>query len=293
MKDSTVPIFVISLQDSIVRRRNMDFQLQSLRLPYRFLDASNGYALSDEEYNTTAQQRDVTKYKKPFSRGEVGCMHSHIRAYSTIIDRQYEYALILEDDVFLTEQLVNFISPKVMQNLPIDWDIILLAYVQRGNIESRATKHAVLSYWNRITLPCNFTIGIPVQFCYHAAGYLVSQKGAEKLLEIGIPLRMPADILTGNAGNYGLNMYISSKPVIWQHRKWALQSTIKEGVQDSFNTTQQSHTSITLKGLLKTAIRWTRRMISFVLNWIVMCSRGHTFPITLLRKLGIIPPDSI
>ena len=283
-------IFIISLARSKERTVLMSYQLDKFGLSYQIFDAVDGVALPSEVKQQVEKQRDICIYKKPFTDGEIGCMYSHMGVYEEIVKNNLDYALILEDDVFLTERLPIFLSDEVMQALPKDWDIILLAFVQRGNVESRPSKKAVMSYWDRKRLPQNLLIGKPVYFCYHAAGYLVSKQGAKKLINQGYPLRMPADILTGNAHTMGMNLYVISDPIIRQHHLVSLQSTIKTDPQDTqYKIGIQQNNTRTIQSILVFA----KRIISFTLNKTLLCIRGYGFPITMLRKLGIIPPDRI
>lgn len=296
--ESKSTIFIISLARSKQRTALMSYQLERLGLSYQIFDAVDGAMLSQKTKQQIEKQRDICIYRKPFTDGEIGCMYSHMGVYEKIINDSLDYALILEDDVFLTERLPMFFSDEVMKMLSFDWDIILLAYVQRGNVESRPSKKAVMSYWHRKRLPHNFVIGKPVQFCYHAAGYVVSKKGAEKLMQHGHPLRMPADILTGNALTMGMKLYVVSNPIIRQDHAVSLQSTIKTDAQDSQYKYQHRHTiqqneknTVRNRGVF--LLIFIKRMVSYALNKTLLCVRGHGFPMTMFRKLGIVPPDKI
>lgn len=286
-------IFVITLPRSTTRKKLMSFQLEKLNLSHALYDAVDGSALSQEERDKIERQRDPRMYGKPFTQGEIGCMLSHMGIYQEIITRNLDYALILEDDVFITERVPHFLSDKVISQLPVDWDIILLAYVQRGNVESQPWKKAKMLISRRVSLPNNFVLGKPIQFCYHAAGYLVSAKGARNLLRKGNPLRMPADILTGATQALGMNLYVVSRPIIRQHHEWALHSTIKIDEQDSETRYQQrKNRRYTFIGVLQQVILFFKRLMSFTLNKALLTIRGHGGIVVFLRKLGVVPPDS-
>lgn len=54
----------------------------------------------------------------------IGCALSHLLAYKTIIDNGWDYGLILEDDITLTDSLENAMNVTV----PNDWDVLFLGH---------------------------------------------------------------------------------------------------------------------------------------------------------------------
>lgn len=75
----------------------MDKHLNQLGISYELVAAVDGRLLSDEEANTKlAVPGSLTK-------SEIGCMMSHCKIYELMQQRDDEFALILEDDVLITE----------------------------------------------------------------------------------------------------------------------------------------------------------------------------------------------
>lgn len=58
----------------------------------------------------------------------IGCALSHINAWKEMISRNWEYALILEDDFNLTSYIKNKLLNTI--DLPEDWDIVYLGNVK-------------------------------------------------------------------------------------------------------------------------------------------------------------------
>ena len=289
---SKIPIFLISLQRSILRRKHMEFQFARLQLPYRYVDAIDGYALDTDTKQKIQNNRDKTLYKKPFTDGEIGCALSHLAVYKKIKTEHIPYALIIEDDVFIEAKTKILLNPPVLSQLPLQWDMVLCAFVQRGNIYSKPYKRAHMRYWKRKKIHTEtntvFTVGIPTEFCYHTAGYLVSYTGACKLYEEGYPMRMPADILTGNARNFGLEAYALKTPCIRQHIQWAQDSTIKfsDDYLNNKNAKQKITTAISSN---TTVLHLAIRIYFLCKNMCIAIARGHVFPVRFLRKCGIVP----
>lgn len=296
-----IPIFVINLARSAERRAHMEFQLHKLRLPFRIFPATDGRALSDAIVQAAARGRDPGLYRKPFTVGEVGCALSQLRVYETVVSENLPYALILEDDVFIEPRAAQLMHARVLEGMPQGWDMLLCAFVQRGNLYSKPYKNASLRFAGRFTLRglegSRFTAGIPTEFCYHTAGYIVSRSGAEKLLEAGTPLRMPADILTGNARLFGLQSYALKTPCIRQHGTIAKNSTIKIADQapaDSFTGSLAAlKAAAKTNALLFAPLTLAMRALLLCKNAAMASARGFIFPVRLLRKLGLVPLDCI
>lgn len=299
-EDGRIPIFVINLARSAERRAHMEFQLHKLRLPFRIFPATDGRALSDAIIQAAARGRDPGLYRKSFTVGEVGCALSQLRVYETVLSENLPYALILEDDVFIEPRAAQLMHKRTLEGMPKGWDMLLCAFVQRGNLYSKPHKNASLRFAGRFTLRGlegeRFTAGIPTEFCYHAAGYIISRAGAEKLLAAGTPLRMPADILTGNARLFGLKSYALKTPCIRQHGTLAKNSTIK--ITDH-RASQTTGSLAALKEIAKTnallfaPLTLAMRALLLCKNAVMASARGFIFPVRLLRKLGLVPLDFI
>ena len=65
------------------------------------------------------------KLHSKLTRGEVGCYASHLSVMKTLIDRDIEHALILEDDAMLSADLPSMID-RILEALPPNWDLVHL-----------------------------------------------------------------------------------------------------------------------------------------------------------------------
>ena len=69
------------------------------------------------------------------SKGAVGCYLSHYTIWKKIIDRSYEWCLILEDDADVT-QFKNYVASNYNVNVKQDVDVVQLnKRTQHGNLE--------------------------------------------------------------------------------------------------------------------------------------------------------------
>jgi GR25 family glycosyltransferase involved in LPS biosynthesis len=120
----------------------------------------------------------------PMSRPEIAVAYSHIAIWRQLKASDHEYALILEDDVWFRPgftQNMNHAWAEIMaeNNTKADFDILYLSYEE---VKHGAPK-TFLSSW----------IFRPVRGLWNLSGYVMSRKGAEKLLRL-LPCRGPIDL---------------------------------------------------------------------------------------------------
>jgi glycosyl transferase family 25 len=144
------------------------------------------------------------------TRGEVGCAMSHIRLYKRIIDQNIDCACVLEDDIDITDVdgFKTLIDAGYCANQD-DWDLLLLGHIQQ--VENPAK--ALTGFLPRKT-PAGIRIARPIQFCYSTTGYIINERAARILYEKGLPIRVPADFLTGDSSKYGVRLRAAVPKVI-------------------------------------------------------------------------------
>jgi GR25 family glycosyltransferase involved in LPS biosynthesis len=143
------------------------------------------------------------------SAGGVGCYLSHTNVWKQFLERPEPYAIVLEDDAQLYEGFVEDLQRAMKDttllpqapdvwffHMPSEW-----YYEYKGKANPSLVKENNLGPW--ITNTCSaFT------------GYLISKKGAEKLLETAFPLDMHVDLYTCLAGDLGRIFTVAHKNVI-------------------------------------------------------------------------------
>lgn len=105
----------------------------------------------------------------PLTRGAIGCALSHREAYIKIINDKINVALIVEDDITIDENKYKKVIDEIYINKPDDYDIIYLGYHD-------ATIKYIYEKINDIIYRSNIVYGL--------FGYIVTNKGAKKLLNI-------------------------------------------------------------------------------------------------------------
>lgn len=188
-----IKIYCINLKRAVERRAQAEKEFQRIGIRYEFIEAVDGKDLTDDEiartgYNEEAAKRLRNIYKiRGLSRLEIACSLSHLKVYNKIVRDNAEVALIAEDDAFFNFDAAYL--DRILAALPDKWEICFLFH--RGLC--KRINHYI----------CRFQ-----SFPGSAVCYLLSTKGAEKLLELAKPLRLAPDILIGRSTFSGfLNGY--------------------------------------------------------------------------------------
>lgn len=187
------PIWVANLARSPERRRFMQQQFESMNLPYRMINASDGNTLSQEELQTYSKRHALKDKGRELSRGEIGCALTHANMYQQMLDDNLDEVLILEDDIVITRDLLNVLLQR--RKFPPDWDAVNFA-----NTWAKTTPRGELLCKDyRI---CRFK-----SIANRTSAYLINRQGAKKLIEHVYPIRLPADDLVGRTRISGLHLY--------------------------------------------------------------------------------------
>jgi len=173
----TMKIYYINLDRSKERMNNVERICSEHDLVSERIVAIDGKKLNiDDEIHQKSIQNIKWWFKKNNMQniGHFGCYLSHMKTYEKFLNSNSEYCLILEDDVeFLTSNLKNDII-KNMNNLPKDWNILLLGY----EIDSR---NKSVKKGNKDTKLKNGLLNIKYFVGLHA--YIINRETAKILLK--------------------------------------------------------------------------------------------------------------
>lgn len=117
------------------------------------------------------------------SRAEIAVAQSHINVWKKVATGNNEYVLILEDDTWFhssfSKRMDQAWTEIIENNVKVGFDVL---YVSYHEVKHGAPK-SFLSY----------NLFRPVRGLWHLSGYVLSRKGAEKLLRL-LPCRGPVDL---------------------------------------------------------------------------------------------------
>jgi glycosyl transferase family 25 len=177
-----IKIFVINLKNEFNRREHVVNELRKLNLKFEFYFAKKGNELTKKEIALYSKKEAFKNEDRDLSADEISCALSHIKLYKKIVKSKHKLSLILEDDVIISEDLLNIF--KNLKKFPKNWELI--------NFYTDAK--------TKITGPRIYKNYRSVEFnerANRACSYLIKIKTAQKLLEHALPIRYPADGLTG------------------------------------------------------------------------------------------------
>ena len=214
---------VINLSSRPQRMERIKKHTKGFSFPVIRVDAISG-ANFDDSY----QRQFCPNARLMLSRGQVACFLSHKKCWQQIIDSNLQIAWILEDDAQINYFVARHIDAwlEEIERKDPEWELIytsrstseyfyeltsyfgILPYVDetRRRYDKEFTKHSIIPGPNT-----------------QADGYLVSRKGAKKLLKVCEEILYPVDIQIP-ISHKELNLYAFSP---------LLSSYYKDGISDS------------------------------------------------------------
>ncbi|KAJ8924786.1 hypothetical protein NQ315_000939 [Exocentrus adspersus] len=165
-------IFMINLRRRPERRKRMLDCFDELGLEVTTLEAVDGKNLNEtflEGIQFMPEFKDPY-HKRPMTLGEIGCFMSHFNIWNEIVSNEYETTLVLEDDIrfepFFRLKVTNLMSE--LERMP-EWDLV---YLGRKRLQENDEPWVEGS-----------TQLVKVGYSYWTLGYILSLKGARKLLD--------------------------------------------------------------------------------------------------------------
>ena len=232
-------------------------QFAALGLSFSFLDAVDGRKGLPEEFASDVDRAGtIARLGYPMSDSEYACALSHQLAYKKILDSKLSGAIILEDDVVLTENFRAFYETRSYRAAPLIQffylEAVVWAVLQRSTPAARLER-LVHSAWVTV-------------------GYSISADAAARIRANSLPLRSHADWPCDTSRLVG--HYITNPRIVLHPDPGDSQSTIVERnglIPDDFDFSANYP-----KG-------W-RRLLNHA-SW----KRLLTRPMTRLRQPGFAP----
>uniref|UniRef100_A0A8C6Q590 Cerebral endothelial cell adhesion molecule n=1 Tax=Nothobranchius furzeri TaxID=105023 RepID=A0A8C6Q590_NOTFU len=163
-------IYLINLRRRTDRRDRMLFSLNELEIDVKVVDAVDGNALNSSDIKILGVDL-LPGYYDPFSgrtltKGEVGCFLSHYHIWKEV----RENPLIFEDDVRFEANFKRrvLMLMEEVELVELDWDIIYL-----GRKQVNPGKEAAVENVQNLVV---------ADYSYWTLSYIISQQGAQKLL---------------------------------------------------------------------------------------------------------------
>jgi len=219
-------IYVLSLPRLTERMEHIKKTLRGLNFEFFFGIDKQHFSLDELKkqgvYKTEQYQRF---YKKPkeISLGMLCCSLGHLKIYETIVEKNYQKTLVLEDDALPILESLDFFS-RIIRELPAEWEILYLGCEKNEGRGIRQKFKQVIymafPFHSQLKLTRQiFSNYYPVNISQHIAkagfhdcthAYGITLEGAKKLIKEQKPVRFhPDNLLSYMAGTGQLKAYVA------------------------------------------------------------------------------------
>ncbi|MBK7666510.1 MAG: glycosyltransferase family 25 protein [Sphingobacteriaceae bacterium] len=183
----SMKIFVTNLKTSPDRRTHIIKEFEGKGLDFSFVDCVIGKDLSEKELHEKCDMKKINHFNREvewFTKGVIGCTLTNQNTYRTIIENNYEMALLLEDDTILPDNLKQILTE--IENSAKQGDVILLFYLTYTTLKLKA----LANQNNERPL---FYEPLNPECIHGGSAVVVTRKAAENMLKYNTPIRMSPD----------------------------------------------------------------------------------------------------
>ena len=206
MSSAIPPIWVISLTRATHRRDAIGDALTTLDLPFEFVTAVDGRALSPDDRNRYSHRRALFEMGRGLGAGMFGCSLSHVRIYERMVAEHIPVAVVLEDDVEPSALLPDLLG--AIDRFPPGWDVVTLHSLMASSGPERVgTAPIVDDRW----------IARYRRTPFGTQGYVITLAAARRVLDVAYPIAFPPDELLFRRHPAGLQCY-GIEPSVLVHR---------------------------------------------------------------------------
>ena len=175
----TVSIFYINLERRKNRRAAMEQQFQSLGLKAHRVVACDGNLLSDQQSKQCDQSKRYSRFDAAMTNNEIACFLSHKDVWLQV-KKTNKPALILEDDVFISDEIKTILKDLIQKTEKID-------FVRFGGARIRPALPVCRLSPNRV-------LYLMTSGCCGSHAYFITPEGAGELLEATQTFNVAVDI---------------------------------------------------------------------------------------------------
>ncbi len=185
-------VLLINLDRSEHRRLQMERRLADMGLAYTRLSAVDGKA----HWSELVTSVDVSLFERQVGRdliaGEIGCFHSHLRAWKSLVDSDCHTLLVLEDDVVFGPDFLPALQLALEHRHR--WDVLNLNKIRAKQAVRQAQlgPYALNAYMGPLT---------------GMGAYLISRDTAQRLLPDMLPITLPIDLELDRVHRHRISRY--------------------------------------------------------------------------------------
>jgi glycosyl transferase, family 25 len=190
LQPSKLMTIVINMDSAKERMAAMKVQLDRLDIPYVRLSAVDGTKLSFPHSDFCLNSYRYL-HGRLWSPRELGCYLSHIECFRQFLKSDAQYALVLEDDASLPDDLLAVIDAATHSSK--HWNLLRLSTVNHGK------------WW-----PVKKVHGRSLAVCLTrekgAGAYVVDRHAARQMIKYLLPMRLAWDIAFDLEWFFGFKM---------------------------------------------------------------------------------------
>ena len=170
--------YVINMDSATERMAHMDAELKRVAIPYIRQPGVVGMELPYPNENFSDWSYKYLHGRRWAPR-ELGCYLSHIQCLRNFLQTDAPYALILEDDVKLDDNIKGILERAIEHGS--DWNMLRLSSVNHGR-------------WWSVRKLGSHSLAVCLTREKGAGGYLVDRKAAACMVKKLLPMRLAWDI---------------------------------------------------------------------------------------------------
>lgn len=180
--------YVINLSDAKERMEYMRGELERLDLPYKRVDAILGRELPRPILQFNEKKFNILTGKHK-NYGEIGCYLSHLKAFGEFLKSGSAYALILEDDVNLPDNLPELIREAIKYHQ--QWDLLRLSSSREGQ------------YLKIADIDSDYSLTYNTKVLKNTGAYVINRKAAKACADKMLPMCLPYDVALDRDWDFG------------------------------------------------------------------------------------------
>jgi glycosyl transferase family 25 len=191
--------YIVSLPSAASRRVRIAGLLDG-QIAHEFVDAIAGKDIADTAREVCPAPYNP-RFRRTLSLNEIACCLSHRKALQTFLDSGEQLGLILEDDAHIAPGVVARVN-GLLANMP-EFDLLKI-----GGWSSVAGFEVATHDGMKIFAANKMSVG--------AHAYIVSRRGAAKLVASIVPVRDQYDTFLRNAYVHQCDAYEVWPSLVWQ-----------------------------------------------------------------------------
>lgn len=183
-----IQAYVINLGDATARMAHMQAELARIGLDFTRIEGVLGDRLPEPVAGFDERKYNILTGKQRNKR-EIGCYFSHLEALRGFLAGDAAFALVLEDDVHLPDELPALLASAIQHGT--HWDLLRLTSSRQGTFLqiARLDEQHDLAYNTKVLK--------------NTGAYLINRNAAERCLRQMVPMRLPYDVALDREWDYG------------------------------------------------------------------------------------------